>query len=43
VLNIVRLGAGQERCYLDSVASGVDDYYLASGEDPGLRDFERRW
>jgi conjugative relaxase-like TrwC/TraI family protein len=35
VLNVAKLGAGQERYYLDSVASGAEDYYLGNGEEPG--------
>ena len=35
MLNVAKLGAGQERYYLDSVASGVEDYYLGNGEEPG--------
>lgn len=35
MLNVAKLGAGQERYYLDSVASGVEDYYLGHSEEPG--------
>ena len=35
MLNVAKLGTGQERYYLDSVASGVEDYYLGNGEEPG--------
>jgi hypothetical protein len=36
VLSIGKLAAGQEGYYLQAVASGVEDYYLGSGEAPGL-------
>src|ERR1700690_4398914 len=35
VLSVSKLGAGQEGYYLDSVAQGVEDYYLGHGETPG--------
>ncbi len=35
MLNIGKLGAGGERYYLDTVASGVEDYYTGSGEAAG--------
>jgi conjugative relaxase-like TrwC/TraI family protein len=35
VLSIGKLAAGQEGYYLEAVASGVEDYYLGSGEAPG--------
>lgn len=35
VLNIGKLRAGGEHYYLNSVAKGVEDYYLGSGEAPG--------
>ena len=35
VLSVSKLGAGQEGYYLDSVAEGVEDYYLGHGETPG--------
>ena len=35
VLSIGKLGRGQERYYLNTVARGVEDYYLGSGEAPG--------
>ena len=35
VLSIAKLGRGQEAYYLDSVAAGVEDYYLGAGEAPG--------
>ena len=35
VLNIGRLAAGGEGYYLDSVATGVEDYYTGDGEAPG--------
>ena len=35
MLNIGRLAAGGEGYYLDSVASGVEDYYTGAGEAPG--------
>ena len=35
MLNVAKLRAGQERCYLDSVTSRVEDYYLGYGEEPG--------
>jgi len=35
MLSIGKLGRGQERYYLNTVARGVEDYYLGSGEAPG--------
>jgi conjugative relaxase-like TrwC/TraI family protein len=35
VLSIGKLAAGAEGYYLQAVASGVEDYYLGSGEAPG--------
>lgn len=35
VLNIGKLRTGGENYYLNSVAKGVEDYYLGSGEAPG--------
>ncbi|MDQ3954134.1 MAG: relaxase domain-containing protein [Actinomycetota bacterium] len=35
MLNIGKLRAGGENYYLNSVAKGVEDYYLGSGEAPG--------
>ena len=35
MLSVAKLGAGQEGYYLDSVAQGVEDYYLGHGETPG--------
>jgi hypothetical protein len=35
VLNIGKLRKGGENYYLNSVARGVEDYYLGSGEAPG--------
>jgi conjugative relaxase-like TrwC/TraI family protein len=35
VLSIGKLGRGQENYYLNTVAKGVEDYYLGSGEAPG--------
>ena len=35
MLSVSKLGAGQEGYYLDSVAQGVEDYYLGHGETPG--------
>jgi hypothetical protein len=35
VLNIGKLRKGGELYYLNSVAKGVEDYYLGSGESPG--------
>jgi hypothetical protein len=35
VLSISKLGKGAEGYYLQAVASGVEDYYLGSGEAPG--------
>lgn len=35
MLNIGKLGKGQENYYLESVADGADDYYVRSGESPG--------
>jgi conjugative relaxase-like TrwC/TraI family protein len=35
VLSIGKLGKGAEGYYLQAVASGVEDYYLGSGEAPG--------
>ena len=34
-MNVAKLGAGQERHYLGPLASGVADWCLASGEEPG--------
>jgi conjugative relaxase-like TrwC/TraI family protein len=35
VLTLGKLGHGQEAYYLDSVASGIEDYYAGEGEAPG--------
>ncbi len=35
VLTIGKLGAGQERYYLEQVADGAEDYYAVEGEAPG--------
>jgi conjugative relaxase-like TrwC/TraI family protein len=35
VLSIGKLTIGQERYYLETVAAGVEDYYLGVGEEPG--------
>lgn len=35
MLSIGKLGFGQEGYYLDTVATGVEDYYLGRGEAPG--------
>lgn len=35
MLSIGKLAAGQESYYLDSVASGIEDYYTGAGEAPG--------
>jgi len=35
VLSIGKLGFGQEGYYLDTVATGVEDYYVGRGEAPG--------
>jgi Ti-type conjugative transfer relaxase TraA len=35
VLSIGKLGRGQESYYLETVASGVEDYYVGRGEAPG--------
>jgi conjugative relaxase-like TrwC/TraI family protein len=35
MLSIGKLGAGQERYYLDKVAEGVEDYYSGEGEAEG--------
>jgi conjugative relaxase-like TrwC/TraI family protein len=35
MVTIGKLGKGQETYYLDSVASGADDYYSGEGEAPG--------
>src|SRR3954471_8637502 len=35
VLSIAKLAAGQQEYYLRSVADGVEEYYLGSGEAPG--------
>ena len=35
MLNIGKLAPGQQSYYLNSVAKGVEDYYLGSGEAPG--------
>ena len=35
MLSVSKLGAGQEGYYLDTVAQGVEDYYLGHGEAPG--------
>ena len=35
MLSVSKLGAGQEAYYLDTVAHGVEDYYLGHGEAPG--------
>jgi Ti-type conjugative transfer relaxase TraA len=35
VLNIGKLARGQQGYYLNSVARGVEDYYVGSGEAPG--------
>lgn len=36
MLNIGKLGAGGEAYYLETVASGAEDYYLHPGEAPGF-------
>jgi conjugative relaxase-like TrwC/TraI family protein len=36
VFSVGKLAAGGERYYLDSVAKGVEDYYLGVGEAPGV-------
>src|SRR4029079_849622 len=35
VLSIGKLGFGQEGYYLDTVATGAEDYYVGRGEAPG--------
>jgi len=35
MLNIGKLAPGGEGYYLDTVASGVEDYYTGAGEAPG--------
>ena len=35
MLSIGKLGAGQERYYLDKVAEGAEDYYSGEGEAEG--------
>ncbi|MDP9068419.1 MAG: relaxase domain-containing protein [Actinomycetota bacterium] len=35
MLNIGKLARGQQHYYLNSVARGVEDYYMGSGEPPG--------
>lgn len=35
MVTIGKLGKGQESYYLDSVASGAEDYYAGEGETPG--------
>jgi TrwC relaxase len=35
MLTIGKLGAGQERYYLEKVADGAEDYYSGEGEAPG--------
>lgn len=35
MLNIGKLAAGQQSYYLNSVAKGVEDYYVGAGEAPG--------
>ena len=35
MLSVAKLGVGQQQYYLDSVASGVEDYYVGAGEEPG--------
>ena len=35
VLSIGKLGRGQENYYLETVAKGVEDYYVGRGEAPG--------
>lgn len=35
MLSIGKLGAGQERYYLDKVAEGAEDYYSGEGEAKG--------
>ncbi len=36
MFSVGKLAAGGERYYLDSVAKGVEDYYLGAGEAPGV-------
>ncbi|MDQ2939890.1 MAG: relaxase domain-containing protein [Actinomycetota bacterium] len=36
MLTIGKLGAGQERYYLDQVAQGAEDYYAGEGEAQGV-------
>ena len=35
MLSIGKLGHGQESYYLETVASGAEDYYIGRGEAPG--------
>ncbi len=35
MLSVAKLGVGAQQYYLDSVASGVEDYYVGVGEEPG--------
>ncbi len=35
MLSIGKLGQGQERYYLETVAEGAEDYYVYAGEAPG--------
>ena len=35
MLSIGKLGRGQENYYLETVAKGVEDYYVGRGEAPG--------
>ena len=35
MLSIGKLGFGQEGYYLETVATGVEDYYVGRGEAPG--------
>ncbi|MFN8163797.1 MAG: relaxase domain-containing protein [Solirubrobacterales bacterium] len=35
MLTLGKLGHGQERYYLDKIASGIEDYYTGEGEAPG--------
>jgi conjugative relaxase-like TrwC/TraI family protein len=36
VLSVAKIGVGQEGYYLDSVATGLEDYYSGRGESPGV-------
>ncbi len=35
MLSVSKIASGQEQYYLDTVADGLEDYYMGRGESPG--------